>query len=252
MENEKRASPAPPIVKNAETHRFLIDKEAGWTSFDVVNKIRKTLRERKVGHAGTLDPLATGLVLVCTGKATKEIEGLMGADKEYTGTFFMGATTPSYDAESLPDQHFPTGHLTLELMEATARQFTGEQMQVPPVFSAIKKDGKKLYELARKGKAVEPEPRPVVIHEFEILDFDPPLAGFRARVSKGTYIRSLAFDFGRACGSGAYLNSLRRTRIGNLRVEDAMSIDDFLRWWTGVQQARREETLPEGDGATVI
>jgi tRNA pseudouridine55 synthase len=125
-------------------------------------------------------------------------------------------------------------------------------MQVPPVFSAIKKDGKKLYELARKGKAVEPEPRPVVIHEFEILDFDPPLAGFRARVSKGTYIRSLAFDFGRACGSGAYLNSLRRTRIGDLRVEDAMSIDDFLRWWTGVQQARREETLPEGDGATVI
>jgi tRNA pseudouridine55 synthase len=237
-----------PILSNIETHRFLIDKDADWTSFDVVNKIRKALRERKVGHAGTLDPLATGLVLVCTGKATKEIEGLMGADKEYTGTFVFGATTPSYDAESLPDAHFPIDHLSLDLIREKAQSFLGPQMQIPPLYSAIKKDGKKLYELARRGKTVELEARPVEIKELEIFSLEGAVASFRTVVSKGTYIRSLAHDLGKACESGAYLGSLRRTRIGDFRIEDALTIPQFLEWWAEEKKRRELEQVQTDPG----
>jgi tRNA pseudouridine55 synthase len=189
------------------------------------------MREKKVGHAGTLDPLATGLVLVCTGKATKTIDSLMGQDKEYTGTIRLGATTPSYDLETEPDALFPTDHITEDQIRAVAASMTGPQLQVPPMFSALKVDGKKLYELARKGKETHREPRSVVISEFEITGIRLPDVDFRVWVSKGTYIRSLAFDFGQACGSGAHLVALRRTRIGNLSVNDARTIPQWLEWW---------------------
>jgi tRNA pseudouridine55 synthase len=213
------------------TYTFCIDKELHWTSFDVVKKIRVAMREKKVGHAGTLDPLATGLVLVCTGKATKTIDSLMGQDKEYTGTIRLGATTPSYDLETEPDALFPTDHITEDQIRAVAASMTGPQLQVPPMFSALKVDGKKLYELARKGKETHREPRSVVISEFEITGIRLPDVDFRVWVSKGTYIRSLAFDFGQACGSGAHLVALRRTRIGNLSVNDARTIPQWLEWW---------------------
>lgn len=215
---------------------FLIDKDLRWTSFDVVNKIRYAMREKKVGHAGTLDPLATGLVVVCTGKGTKQIESFMASEKEYTGTFFLGATTPSFDAETEPDATFSISHITQELAESTAQTFVGKQMQVPPIFSAIKVDGKKLYELARKGKSAKLEPRPIEIFEFEITGYRLPYLDFRVLVSKGTYIRSLAFDFGKALNSGAYLSSLRRTKIGNQLVQDALTIPQWLEWWDTEKQ----------------
>ncbi len=213
---------------------LLIDKPLNWTSFDVVNKLRyailkkHNLKKFKVGHAGTLDPLATGLLLICVGKATKTIQAYQGMDKEYTGTFYLGATTPSYDAETAIDQHFETGHITEALIQETARNFVGKQSQVPPVFSAIKKNGKKLYEHARKGESVTIQAREVEIKSFEILSINLPEVTFKVRVSKGTYIRSLAFDFGQKMKTGAYLSALRRTKIGHFDVQDAMIYQQWI------------------------
>lgn len=222
---------------------FLMDKALHWTSFDVVNKMRYALKIKKVGHAGTLDPLATGLVIVCAGKATKQIESFMATEKEYTGTIRLGVTTPSYDLETETDQEYPTDHITPELIHQKALEFLGPQMQTPPIFSALKVDGKKLYELARKGKEAKIEPRPIEIKEFEITAIRMPEVDFRAVVSKGTYIRSLAFDFGKACGSGAVLSALRRTRVGDFEVKNAMTIPDWLEWW----QQKLKEIQPNQD-----
>ena len=189
------------------------------------------MKNTKVGHAGTLDPLASGLIMVCAGKATKQIEGLMATEKEYTGTFLLGATTPSYDLETEPDTYFPTDHISPEMIMATAASMVGPQEQYPPMFSAIKIGGKKLYDLARKGKEVERKPRPIEIREFEITRIALPEVDFRVVVSKGTYIRSLAYDFGKALQSGGYLASLRRTRSGNLLVGNAFTIPQWLEWW---------------------
>jgi len=213
---------------------LLIDKPLKWTSFQAVNKLRWHIKKRfglkkiKVGHAGTLDPLATGLLIICTGKETKNINTYQGQVKEYTGTFTLGATTPSYDLETEIDHVFSTAHITETLLKETAKKFTGSIQQKPPIFSAIKKDGKRLYELARKGETTEIKTREVTVFEFEITKIALPNVHFRVVCSKGTYIRSLAFDFGLALNSGAHLSSLRRTKIGNFSVNDAQSIDDFI------------------------
>ncbi len=218
---------------------LLIDKPLDWTSFQVVNKIRGTikkqfnLRKIKVGHAGTLDPLATGLLIICTGKFTKRIEEFQSQIKEYTGTFTIGSTTPSYDLETEINEHFATEHITDKLIRDTTDLFTGEIEQKPPMFSAIKKDGKRLYELARAGKTIEIKSRKVTISEFEITKIDLPKIEFKVVCSKGTYIRSLANDFGKALHSGAHLSSLRRTKIGNYSSKDAYSIDMFLNTISG-------------------
>lgn len=204
---------------------LLINKPLEWTSFDVVRKIRSLIRIKKVGHAGTLDPLATGLLILCTGKFTKRINEYMAQEKEYTGTFVLGATTPTYDLESEPENFADYSHITPELLTATARSFTGEQLQVPPMHSAIKKDGKRVYELARRGETIELEPRKITISEFEITNIDLPVVHFRVVCSTGTYIRSLAHDFGKKLGCGAYLGSLCRTRIGAFHLKDAMTIE---------------------------
>lgn len=214
---------------------LLIDKPLAWTSFQAVNKIRWHIKQRfkikkiKVGHAGTLDPLASGLLIICTGKQTKEIHVYQGQVKEYTGSFTIGATTPSYDLETEIDHRFPTAHITNELIYETAQQFLGEIDQKPPIFSAIKKEGKRLYELARKGEATEIKSRKVTIDEFEITNINLPNIDFRVVCSKGTYIRSLAYDFGKALRSGGHLSALRRTKIGAFSVEKAKSIDDFIK-----------------------
>ncbi len=211
-----------------------IDKPLHWTSFDIVNKLRYAILKKynikkfKVGHAGTLDPLATGLLIVCVGKATKQIHQYQNLDKEYTGTISLGGTTPSYDLETEIDKHFPTEHITPELIEKTRQKFIGKQLQTPPVFSAIKKDGKKMYEHARKGKEVKMEPREIEIKEFEILSVNLPDIKFRIKVSKGTYIRSLAYDFGKALNSGGHLSKLRRTKIGNFSVENAVTYQEWI------------------------
>ncbi|EAR13724.1 putative tRNA pseudouridine synthase [Polaribacter irgensii 23-P] len=213
---------------------LLIDKPLTWSSFQVVNKLRWEIRQHfnikkiKVGHAGTLDPLATGLLIICTGKQTKQIESYQGQVKEYTGTFTLGATTPSYDLETEIDNTFPTAHITEKLIWDTTQQFLGEIQQKPPIFSAIKKDGKRLYELARKGETTEIKERTVTVSKFEITNIDLPEVAFRIICSKGTYIRSMAFDFGKAVHSGAYLSSLRRTKIGNFSVNDALSVEGFI------------------------
>ncbi len=213
---------------------LLVDKPKGWTSFDVVNKIRYKLKHRlkvkkiKVGHAGTLDPMATGLLLVCTGKFTKKLSEFQGLPKEYEGTLRLGATTPSYDAESEVEEAFPTNHITPELIEEKRQQFLGQIEQVPPMFSAIKVDGQPLYKKARRGEMVEIEPRPVHIAEFTITGIEMPEVHFRVKCSKGTYIRSLAHDFGKALGSGAYLTALRRTRIGDFKLEDAWNLEELV------------------------
>ena len=212
---------------------LLIDKPLHWTSFQAVNKLRwlikKTfkIKKIKVGHAGTLDPLATGLLIICTGKFTKKIEELQGQIKEYTGTITLGATTPSYDLETEIDQTFDTDHITEQAILNTTKQFIGEIEQYPPVFSALKKDGKRLYEYAREGKAVEIKPRTIEIKEFEITGIRLPDVEFRVVCSKGTYIRSLAHDFGRALDSGGHLTELRRTKIGDYDVADGLSIETF-------------------------
>ena len=206
---------------------LLIDKPLGWTSFDVVKKIRILTRVSKVGHAGTLDPLATGLLIVCTGTFTKRINEFMAMEKEYTGSFTLGATTATYDLESEPLNFKNYDHLSEDQIHAASRQFIGEIFQVPPAHSAIKMEGKPAYKLARKGKEVKLEPRKIFIKEFQISQVKLPIVHFRVVCSTGTYIRSLASDFGDALGCGAYLSSLRRTRIGNFHVEDAMQIEEF-------------------------
>jgi tRNA pseudouridine55 synthase len=213
---------------------LLIDKPLTWTSFQVVNKLRWEIRQRfnikkiKVGHAGTLDPLATGLLIICTGKQTKQIDTYQGQVKEYTGTFTLGGTTPSYDLETEIDNTFPTAHITDELLHETTKQFVGEIQQKPPIFSAIKKDGKRLYELARKGETIEIKERTVTVSSFEITKIKLPEVEFRIICSKGTYIRSIAFDYGKALNSGGYLSALRRTKIGNFSVDDAFSVEEFI------------------------
>lgn len=214
---------------------LLIDKPLNWTSFQVVNKLRWEIRHAfnikkiKVGHAGTLDPLATGLLVICTGKMTKQINTFQGQDKEYTGTFVIGSTTPSYDLETEIDHTFPTDHITDELIHQSTQQFIGDIEQFPPVFSAIKKDGKRLYEFARAGEDVEITSRTVTISEFEITKIDGNNIDFRVVCSKGTYIRSLAQDFGKALHSGAHLSVLRRTKIGSFDVANALSPEAFIK-----------------------
>lgn len=212
---------------------LLIDKPLEWTSFQAVNALKWAIRKKfnlkkiKIGHAGTLDPLATGLLIICTGKFTKKIPELQGQIKEYTGTITLGATTPSYDLETEVNETFPTEHLTNESIQEATTQFLGEIDQVPPIFSALKKDGKRLYELAREGKQVEIKSRKIEILEFEITRINLPEVDFRVVCSKGTYIRSLAYDFGKALGSGAHLSKLRRTKIGDFNVDNATSPNVF-------------------------
>lgn len=213
---------------------LLIDKPLTWSSFQAVNKLKYLLKRKydlpkkfKIGHAGTLDPLASGLLIVCTGKFTKKITEIQAQEKEYTGTITVGATTPSYDLETEVDATFPTDHITPELILETTKQFIGEIDQKPPVFSAIKKDGKRLYEHARAGEEVEIKARKTTIYEFEITRIALPEIDFRIKCSKGTYIRSIAFDFGNALQSGGHLTVLRRTKIGNYSVENAISPVDF-------------------------
>ncbi|RCS27891.1 tRNA pseudouridine(55) synthase TruB [Polaribacter sp. WD7] len=213
---------------------LLIDKPLHWTSFQAVNKLRWHIKQRfnikkiKVGHAGTLDPLATGLLIICTGKQTKEINTYQGQIKEYTGTFTLGATTPSYDLETQINATFATDHISEDLLIKTTKDFLGDIQQKPPIFSAIKKDGKRLYELARKGETTEIQSRTVSILEFEITRVNLPNVEFRVVCSKGTYIRSLANDFGAAINSGAHLSALRRTKIGDFSVNNAQTIEDFI------------------------
>ena len=213
---------------------LLIDKPLNWTSFQVVNKLRWEIRHAfnikkiKVGHAGTLDPLATGLLVICTGKMTKQINTFQGQDKEYTGTFVLGSTTPSYDLETEIDKTFPINHISEELIHKTTQQFIGEIQQLPPVYSAVKKDGKRLYEFARAGENVEIKSRTVSISEFEITKIDNNNLEFRVVCSKGTYIRSLAHDFGKALQSGAHLSALRRTKIGDFHVDNAQTPEFFI------------------------
>ena len=206
---------------------MLINKPLEWTSFDVVQKLRYIIRIKKIGHAGTLDPLATGLLIICTGKFTKRINEFMAQEKEYTGTFTLGATTPTYDLESEPVNLKPFEHIPPEEIKSAAKNFTGEILQVPPAHSAIKVGGKRVYELARQGKEVKLEPRKVTIKDFEIVKIELPLVHFRVVCTTGTYIRSLANDFGEVLGCGAYLSSLCRTRIGEFWVKDAQSIQDI-------------------------
>ena len=213
---------------------LLIDKPLEWTSFQVVNKlrwhIRKTfdIKKIKVGHAGTLDPLATGLLIICTGKKTKQIEQYQAQVKTYTGTFVLGSTTPSYDLETDIDATFSTAHITEDLIHQTTAQFTGNIEQFPPLFSALKKDGKRLYEFARAGKEVSISARNISVDFFKITAIRSLEVDFEIQCSKGTYIRSLAHDFGKALNSGAHLSALRRTKIGAFSVDDAMSVDAFM------------------------
>lgn len=213
---------------------LLIDKPLEWTSFQVVNKlrwhIRKTfqIKKIKVGHAGTLDPLATGLLIICTGKKTKQIEQYQAQVKTYTGTLVLGSTTPSCDLETEIDTTYPTTHISEDLIHQTTAKFTGTIEQYPPVFSALKKDGKRLYEFAREGKEVEISARKIVIDFFNITAINGLEVDFEIQCSKGTYIRSLAHDFGKALNSGAHLSALRRIKIGDFSVDHAISVDDFI------------------------
>ncbi|TAL45171.1 MAG: tRNA pseudouridine(55) synthase TruB [Chitinophagaceae bacterium] len=213
------------IYENGKT--LLINKPLHWTSFDAVRKIRNLIKVKKVGHAGTLDPLATGLLIICTGKFTKKINEYMAQEKEYTGTFTLGATTPTFDLESKPENFLSVGNITEENILSVTKEFTGEIWQVPPAHSAIKVDGKRVYKLARQGKEVKLEPRKIVIKEFGITKIELPIVHFRVVCSTGTYIRSLANDFGKALGCGAHLSSLCRTRIGNFFLNDAKTMDEF-------------------------
>ena len=216
---------------------ILINKPLGWTSFDVIRKIRSAVKLKKIGHAGTLDPLATGLLIVCTGKFTKKINDYMAAEKEYTGTFTLGAITPTYDLESEPQQFKAIDALNPETIQQTTRQFIGEINQVPPAHSAIKKGGKPVYLLARKGIDVKLESRKIFIHKFEITNIEMPVISFKVVCTTGTYIRSLANDFGNVLGVGAYLSSLCRTRIGTFTIESSVSPDTFI------EQVRRTTSM---------
>lgn len=232
METEPQNN-APEAIHELEAGRaLLIDKPYTWTSFDVVGKVRGWAKRQcgkkiKVGHAGTLDPLATGLLIVCTGKFTKRIEEFQAQEKEYTGTFILGHTTPSFDLETTPVPSGPYTHLSPQDLQAAAAQLSGAQQQVPPVFSAIKINGKKAYEYARKDKEIILVPKPIFIYTFELTRIALPEVDFRIVCSKGTYIRAIARDFGKTLGCGAYLSALRRTRIGAFVVRDAISPADL-------------------------
>ncbi|MBT4881020.1 tRNA pseudouridine(55) synthase TruB [Flavobacteriales bacterium] len=212
---------------------LLINKPLGWTSFDVVRKIKNLIRTKynlkkiKVGHAGTLDPLASGLLIVCTGKFTKRISELQGQAKIYTGDITLGGTTPSYDLETEVDKNFETSHITDELIKETTHQFTGEIYQKPPIFSALKRGGERLYEKARRGESIEIEARKVSINSFDITAIEMPKVSFEIKCSKGTYIRSIAHDFGTAIKSGGHLSKLCRTAIGNYQLANALDVDEF-------------------------
>lgn len=218
---------------------LLIDKTIHWTSFDAVKSIRSYLKVRKVGHAGTLDPLATGLLIICTGKFTKKINEFMALPKVYTGSFTLGATTPTYDLESLPESPKAFAHLTSEQILNATESFIGDIDQVPPMYSAIKKQGVAMYELARRGEDVDLLPRKINITQFEITTIDLPFVHFKIECSTGTYIRSLAHDFGRTLGCGAYLSALRRTKIGDFDVKDAIMMDGFLDM---IEEMQKEKT----------
>jgi len=220
---------------------LLINKPYTWSSFQAVNKLKHALKKHpslllddkfvhlKIGHAGTLDPLATGLLIICTGKKTKEISSFQDLPKEYTGTFFIGATTPCYDKEKEVDATYPTEHITKELVLETAKSFIGKQEQVPPMFSAVKVDGKRLYKLARIGEEIELKARPIEILDFEITCCELPFVDFRIACTKGTYIRSIARDFGLALNSGAYLDTLCRTKIGDFTIENSLTPEEFIK-----------------------
>ena len=214
---------------------ILIDKELNWTSFDVVSKLRNSIKKKlnikkiKVGHAGTLDPLATGLLIICTGKMTKRINEFSGLNKTYVGKMTIGSTTPSYDLETKPNVYYPTEHINKNLIIEAAKKFVGKIDQKPPVFSAVKKDGVRLYKLARKGIKVEVEKREIIIHDFLIRSINFPEVEFSLNCSKGTYIRSLAHDFGKELGSGAHLSELRRTSIGDYSVDKSLKLMEFIR-----------------------
>lgn len=224
-----------------------LDKPYGWTSFGLVAKVRYALckklgvKKLKVGHAGTLDPLATGVLILCTGKATKRISELQAHTKEYIATLRLGATTPSFDLEKPIDATYPTEHITRELVEETLQKFIGEIYQVPPVFSACKVNGDRAYDLARKGETVELQPKLLVIDELELLRCDLPDLEIRVVCSKGTYIRALARDIGEALHSGAHLAALRRTRVGEIRVEDCLQLETFQEWLDGQDIENSEE-----------
>lgn len=225
-----------------------IDKPLKWTSFDAVKRIRGAIQRRmgvrkfKVGHAGTLDPLATGVLIVCTGRATRRISELQEGMKEYVAEVTLGATTPSFDLETEIDATYPYEHVTRELVDETLPRFTGKVMQVPPVFSAVKIDGKRAYSFARKGKEVELKPKELEIRELEVIDFAPPVLTVRVLCSKGTYIRALARDLGTALGTGAHLTALRRTRVGDVTVDRCWTLDEALE-----HIANDELTFPEAD-----
>lgn len=230
------SQPRTPVVQADEAVRavyeegkvLLIDKPVHWTSFDIIKKVRNSLRIKKVGHAGTLDPLASGLLIICTGKFTKKINEYMAKEKEYAGSFTLGAVTPTYDLESDPEQQKDTSLITSEMIQNATASFIGDIQQYPPVYSAIKKEGTALYTLARRGEEVDLQPRNIRIDEFEITAVNMPVVEFRIVCSTGTYIRSVAHDFGKLLGCGAYLSALRRTAIGECKVTDAMTLDGFL------------------------
>ncbi len=217
-------TPTPPD----EGRILLIDKPYRWTSFDVVNKLRYVLKIKKIGHAGTLDPLATGLLIVCVGKMTKRIDEFMGLEKEYTGTMVIGQTTPSHDLETEVSAPQDISAITHDMIVEASRNFVGEISQLPPMHSAIRVGGKRAYAFARKGNEVELKPRTVEVREFEITDVRPPEVDFRIVCSKGTYIRSIARDMGTTLGVGAYLAALRRTRIGTFSIDDALTIEKVI------------------------
>lgn len=235
-----------PVSVFEQGQVLLINKPLEWTSFDVVRKVRSLIRIKKVGHAGTLDPLATGLLIVCTGKFTKRINDYMAREKEYTGTITLGSTTPTFDLESEPENFKEYSHLThQQLLDATV-PFTGNIMQVPPIHSAIKKDGKRLYEMARKGQEVIPDPRAVTIKTFELTAVELPVVHFRVVCSTGTYIRSLANDYGAALGTGGHLSSLVRTRIGDFTLDQSMTMEQVA---TFIDVVKTQEADQAGNSA---
>lgn len=222
-----------------EGEMILIDKPLTWTSFDVVKKLKWACKFKKIGHAGTLDPLATGLLILCTGRKTKQIDTYQAQEKEYEGTLVLGKTTPSVDLETEFDQEFPVDHISQDALVAAARQLTGVLQQFPPIYSAVRVDGERLYKKARRGESVEIKPREVTVKSFEVTTDDFPNIHFRIVCSKGTYIRSLVRDFGQILESGAYLSALRRTRIGDFSVSDSIPMDQFI------QKKRTELNLPQ-------
>lgn len=230
MTNVEENVSSPSLFDFAGGEVLLVDKPLEWTSFDVVGKLRNTMKPQKikVGHAGTLDPLATGLLVICTGKFTKRIDSFQAEDKEYTGVITLGATTPSYDLETAVDRTFDYQHITAADIYQTARQFVGETDQYPPAHSAIQINGERAYEKARRGEDVEMKARRITINHFDIEHIDMPHVHFRISCSKGTYIRSIARDFGKALGTGAHLSQLRRTKSGNFHVDNAWNLPDLI------------------------